>query len=91
MDFEPLSIRVADVVALTGVADHQIRKLIKSGELKVVRVDRSALINYSHFKAFCARYRQNEIRTQKVVNLRWPGRTLGHGLPYHYSADEKVG
>ena len=79
MDFEPLSIRVSDAVALMGFTDYQIRKLIKSGELKVVKVGRSVLINYPHFKAFCARHRQNEIRTQKVVNLHWPARIMGHG------------
>lgn len=72
MDFEPLSIRVVDAVEITGFADHQIRKLIRTGELKAVRVGRSVLINYRHFKVFCVRHRQNEIRSQRVVNLRWP-------------------
>lgn len=72
MEFEPLSIRVADAVALTGFPDHRIRRLIKTGELRAVRVRRLVLIDYQLFKAFCARHRRNEIRTQKVVDLRWP-------------------
>ena len=72
MDFEPLSIRVADAVAITGFADHRIRTRIRTGELRAVRVGRSVLIDYRQFKAFCERHRQNEIRSQRVVNLRWP-------------------
>lgn len=72
MNLEPLSIRVADAVAITGFADHRIRKLIRTGDLRAVRVGRSVLIDYRHFKAFCERYRQNEIRSQQIVNLRWP-------------------
>jgi excisionase family DNA binding protein len=72
MDLEPLSIRFADAVAITRFADHRIRKLIRSGELKAVRIGRVVLIDYRHFKAFCERHRQTEIRSQKVVILRWP-------------------
>jgi len=32
MELEPISIRVADAVALTGFPDHRIRKLIRTGE-----------------------------------------------------------
>lgn len=72
MDLEPLSIRVADAVEITGFAEHQIRKLIRTRQLKVVRIGRSILINYRHFMAFCERHRRHEIKSQKVVNLRWP-------------------
>jgi excisionase family DNA binding protein len=72
MDFEPLTIRVVDASQLTGFPDYKIRKLIKTGELKAVRVGRSVLIDFQHFKAFCIRHRQHEIRLQKVVNLHWP-------------------
>lgn len=72
MDLEPLSIRVADAVAITGFADHRIRKLIRTGELRAVRVGRLVLIDYRHFKAFCEQHRKSEIRSQRVVKLRWP-------------------
>jgi excisionase family DNA binding protein len=80
VDLEPLTIRVAEAVQITGFSDHEIRKLIKTGELKSVRVGRAILIDYSHFKAFCIQHRKSELASQKVVNLHWPNpgrRTIG--------------
>lgn len=72
MEFERITIRVAYAMQLTGFTEYRIRKLIKAGELKTVRVGRAVLINYRHFKACCAQHRKNEIRTQKVVSIRGP-------------------
>lgn len=72
MDFEPMSIRGADAIAITGFADNRIRKLIRTGELRAGGVGRSVLIAYPHFKSLCEWHRQNEMGSQRAVNRHWP-------------------
>jgi len=48
---EPLTVRIAMAVQLTGISRSRIYELIESGDLEVVKVGRSTLIPYKSLKA----------------------------------------
>ena len=48
---EPLTVRIATAVQLTGISRSRLYELIQSGELKTVKVGRSTLIPYASLKA----------------------------------------
>nr|WP_120251490.1 AlpA family phage regulatory protein [Sphingobium sp. YG1] len=49
-DAEPLTVRVATAVRLTGLSRSRIYELIKCGDLKIVKVGRSTLVLYQSLK-----------------------------------------
>lgn len=49
-DAEPLTVRVATAVRLTGLSRSRIYELMKSGDLEVVKVGRATLIPYHSLK-----------------------------------------
>jgi len=48
---EPLAVRIAMAVRLTGISRSRIYELIEAGDLRTVKVGRSTLIPYSSLKA----------------------------------------
>ena len=50
-EMEPLTVRIATAVQLTGISRSRIYELIQSGELATVKVGRSTLIPYASLKA----------------------------------------
>jgi len=49
--FEPLTVRIATAVQLTGLSRSRLYELIQSGDLETVKVGRSTLIPYRSLKA----------------------------------------
>jgi excisionase family DNA binding protein len=47
---EPVSVRIATAVKLTGIGRSTLYELIKSGEIKTVKIGRSTLIPYRCLK-----------------------------------------
>ena len=47
---EPLTVRIATAVQLTGISRSRLYELIQSGELKTVKVGRSTLIPFASLK-----------------------------------------
>lgn len=54
---EPLTVRIATAVRITGISRSRIYELIQSGDLDVVKVGRATLIQYASLKALTS---QNE-------------------------------
>ena len=50
-DFEPLTVRIATAVQLTGISRSRIYELIESGDLQIVKVGRSTLIPFKSLRA----------------------------------------
>jgi len=50
-EIEPLTVRVAIAVQITGLSRSRIYEIIKSGELETVKVGRSTLVKYASLKA----------------------------------------
>jgi len=48
--FEPLSVRIATAVQITGISRSRLYELIQSGDLETVKVGRSTLIPYRALK-----------------------------------------
>ena len=48
---EPLSVRIATAVRITGISRSRLYELIQSGDLETVKVGRSTLIPYRSLKA----------------------------------------
>jgi excisionase family DNA binding protein len=48
---EPLTVRVATAVRITGLSRSRIYELIQSGDLDTVKVGRATLIQYGSLKA----------------------------------------
>jgi excisionase family DNA binding protein len=48
---EPLSVRIAAAVQITGISRSRLYELIQSGDLETVKVGRSTLIPYRSLKA----------------------------------------
>lgn len=48
---EPLTVRIATAVQLTGISRSRLYELIQTGELETVKVGRSTLIPYRSLKA----------------------------------------
>lgn len=48
---EPLTVRIATAVQLTGISRSRLYELIQSGDLETVKVGRSTLIPYASLKA----------------------------------------
>jgi excisionase family DNA binding protein len=48
---EPLTVRIALAVELTGISRSRLYELIQSGDLETVKVGRSTLIPYKSLKA----------------------------------------
>lgn len=48
---EPLTVRIATAVQLTGISRSRLYELIQSGELETVKVGRSTLIPFKSLKA----------------------------------------
>jgi excisionase family DNA binding protein len=47
---EPLTVRVATAVRITGLSRSRIYELIQSGDLEIVKVGRATLIQYQSLK-----------------------------------------
>jgi excisionase family DNA binding protein len=47
---EPLSVRIATAVAITGLSRSRIYELIQSGDLETCKVGRATLISYQSLK-----------------------------------------
>ena len=47
---EPLTVRIATAVKLTGISRSRIYELIESGDLEIVKVGRSTLIPFKSLK-----------------------------------------
>ena len=47
---EPLSVRIATAVQITGISRSRLYELIQSGDLETVKVGRSTLIPYRSLK-----------------------------------------
>ena len=52
--FEPLTVRVATAVKLTGLSRSRIYELIQSGDLPAKKIGRSTLISFADLKRFVA-------------------------------------
>ena len=52
---EPISVRIAMAVRLTGIGRSTLYELIKSGEIETVKVGRSTLIPYRSIKRLVER------------------------------------
>jgi excisionase family DNA binding protein len=50
LTIEPLAVRIAMAVKLTGISRSRIYELIEAGDLQTVKVGRSTLIPYSSLK-----------------------------------------
>jgi excisionase family DNA binding protein len=48
---EPLTVRIATAVQLTGISRSRLYELIETGELETVKVGRSTLIPYRSLKS----------------------------------------
>lgn len=48
---EPLTVRIATAVQLTGISRSRLYELIESGDLETVKVGRSTLIPFRSLKA----------------------------------------
>ena len=51
---EPLTVRIATAVRITGISRSRIYELIQSGDLDVVKVGRATLRQYASLKALTA-------------------------------------
>lgn len=51
---EPLTVRVATAVRITGLSRSRIYELIQSGELDTVKVGRATLVQYASLKQLTA-------------------------------------
>lgn len=51
LQLEPLTVRVATAVRLTGLSRSRIYELIQSGDLDIVKVGRATLVQYESLKA----------------------------------------
>lgn len=49
-ELEPLTVRVATAVRLTGLSRSRIYELIQSGDLETIKVGRATLIQYRSLK-----------------------------------------
>lgn len=49
-DLEPLTVRVATAVKITGISRSRLYELIGSGDLDIVKVGRSTLISYQSLR-----------------------------------------
>jgi excisionase family DNA binding protein len=49
-ELEPLTVRVATAVKITGLGRSRIYELIQSGDLETVKVGRATLISYASVK-----------------------------------------
>jgi excisionase family DNA binding protein len=54
-DLEPISVRIATAVKLTGIGRSTLYELIGSGEIETVKVGRSTLIPYRSLKRLILR------------------------------------
>lgn len=50
-NIEPLTVRIATAVQLTGISRSRLYELIEAGELEVVKVGRSTLIPFRSLRA----------------------------------------
>nr|WP_066813251.1 helix-turn-helix domain-containing protein [Sphingomonas asaccharolytica] len=50
-ELEPLTVRVATAVRITGISRSRLYELIKSGDVDIVKVGRSTLISYQSLRA----------------------------------------
>lgn len=51
---EPLTVRIATAVRITGLSRSRIYELIQSGELDTVKVGRATLVQYASLKQLTA-------------------------------------
>lgn len=59
---DPICVRVADAVRLTGISRSRLYELMKSGDIEVVKVGASTLIPYDGLRAFVERHRRETPR-----------------------------
>lgn len=48
---EPLTVRISTAVRITGLSRSRIYELIQSGDLEIVKVGRTTLVQYASLKA----------------------------------------
>lgn len=51
---EPLTVRIATAVRITGLSRSRTYELIQSGDLETVKVGRATLVHYGSLKALTA-------------------------------------
>lgn len=51
---EPLTVRIATAVRITGLSRSRIYELIQSGDLETVKVGRATLVQFGSLKALVA-------------------------------------
>lgn len=51
LDMEPLTVRIATAVEMTGISRSRLYELIQSGDLDTVKIGRSTLIPFKSLKA----------------------------------------
>lgn len=52
---EPITVRVAAAVRITGLSRSRIYELIKAGDIEIVKVGRATLVRYDSLKRLVAR------------------------------------
>lgn len=55
---EPISVRIADAIRLTGIRRSKLYELIASGDLETVKIDRCTLVPVASLRALIERARQ---------------------------------
>lgn len=53
---EPISVRIAAAVKLTGISRSTLYEMIKSGDLETVKIGRSTFIRYASLKRLFERH-----------------------------------
>lgn len=52
---DPITVRVAAAVRITGLSRSRIYELIKTGDIEIVKVGRSTLVRYDSLRRLVAR------------------------------------
>jgi excisionase family DNA binding protein len=52
---EPITVRVAAAVRITGLSRSRIYELIKAGDIEIVKVGRATLVRYDSLKRLVSR------------------------------------
>jgi excisionase family DNA binding protein len=58
---EPISVRIADAIRLTGIRRSKLYELIASGDLKTVKIGRCTLVPVASLHAMIERARQERL------------------------------
>lgn len=58
---EPISVRIADAIRLTGIRRSKLYELIASGDLETVKIGRCTLVPVASLQALIERARQERL------------------------------